>query len=272
MASFLITGASRGLGLAFVRELASRKSSEVSKIFAGARNNVTALQELSQNDPRVQFVKLDVTNQESVKEAAAQVEKKLEGKGLDVLINNAAICHYDMQKLNNPAVEKDIMREMNGLEEAFLVNVLGVQYTTREFLPLLEKSELKKVVNITSPLGSISSASEPGIAWSPCPAYKISKAALNALTVQYAVEYQNKGFSFIALCPGWLKTDLGSEMADLTSEEGAKASLEIILTPGQVYNGKFPMVKVKGWETKEEAASHGGYAGKMVYDGRNIPW
>lgn len=112
MASFLITGASRGLGLAFVKELASRKSSEVSKIFAGARNNVAALQELFQNDPRVHFVKLDVSNQESVKEAAAEVEKQLEGKGLDVLINNAAICHYDMQKMTNPTVEKDIMREM----------------------------------------------------------------------------------------------------------------------------------------------------------------
>ncbi|KAH7635586.1 hypothetical protein B0T09DRAFT_298272 [Sordaria sp. MPI-SDFR-AT-0083] len=272
MASFLITGASRGLGLAFVKELASRKSSEVSKIFAGARNNVAALQELFQNDPRVHFVKLDVSNQESVKEAAAEVEKQLEGKGLDVLINNAAICHYDMQKMTNPTVEKDIMREMNGLEEEFLVNVLGVQYTTRDFLPLLEKSELKKVVNITSTFGSISSASDTAVAWSPCPAYKISKAALNALTVQYALEYQNKGFSFIALCPGWLKTDIGSEMADLTSEEGAKASLEIILAPGQEYNGKFPMVKVKGWETKEEAASHGGYAGNNVYDGRNISW
>ena len=112
MASFLVTGASRGLGLAFIKELSSRDSSEVSNIFAGARDNVAALQELSQNDPRVQFVKLDVSNQESVKQAAAEVEKKLDGKGLDVLINNAAICHYDMEKLSNPAVEKDIMREM----------------------------------------------------------------------------------------------------------------------------------------------------------------
>lgn len=112
MASFLITGASRGLGLAFVKELASRKSSDVSNIFAGARSNVPALQELSKTDPRVQFVKLDVTNPESVKEAAAQVEKKLEGRGLDVLINNAAVCHYDMQKMTNPTLEKDIMREM----------------------------------------------------------------------------------------------------------------------------------------------------------------
>lgn len=112
MASFLITGASRGLGLAFVKELSSRKPSEVSNIFAGARNNVTALQELSQSDPRVHFVKLDVTSQDSIKQAAGEVEKELKGKGLDVLINNAAICHYDMQKLANPTVEKDIMREM----------------------------------------------------------------------------------------------------------------------------------------------------------------
>ena len=99
MATFLITGASRGLGLALTRELASRPASEVSKVFASIRGDSTpaALNELAQTSSgRVVTVKLDVTDQQSIKKAAAEVETKLGGKGLDVLINNAGICQYSL--------------------------------------------------------------------------------------------------------------------------------------------------------------------------------
>ena len=95
MASVLITGASRGFGLALVREFASRPTSNIGKIFATARGDSTALNELAQKSPeRVVLVRLDVTNQDSIREAAAQVETKLAGKGLDILINNAGVCQY----------------------------------------------------------------------------------------------------------------------------------------------------------------------------------
>jgi NAD(P)-dependent dehydrogenase (short-subunit alcohol dehydrogenase family) len=95
MASFLITGASRGFGLALARELASRPASEVSKVIASARGDSPALQELANNSRgRVVVVKLDVTNEATIKQAAAEVETKLDGKGLDVLINNAGVCQY----------------------------------------------------------------------------------------------------------------------------------------------------------------------------------
>ncbi|KAB8207532.1 hypothetical protein BDV34DRAFT_223436 [Aspergillus parasiticus] len=86
---------------------------------------------------------------------------------------------------------------------------------------------------------------------------------MNSLTVQYALDHEKEGFSFIALCPG-MKTDLGGgEMADLTPEEAAKASLDIILKPGQEYNGQMPKVLVKGWGKGE---------GNNQYDGTNVPW
>ena len=95
MASYLITGASRGFGLALARELASHPASDVSKIFATARGDASALEELAQKSPgRVVVVKLDVTNEASIKQAAAEVEANLKGKGLDVLINNAGVCQY----------------------------------------------------------------------------------------------------------------------------------------------------------------------------------
>ncbi|KAF6782910.1 short chain oxidoreductase [Colletotrichum musicola] len=104
----------------------------------------------------------------------------------------------------------------------------------------------------------------PHVHFMPAPAYKISKAAMNALTVQYALDYGKEGFSFMALCPGWLKTDLGGgDMADLTPEEGAKASLDILYKPNEETNGQMPKVFVKGWEDAK---------GPNVYDGTNVPW
>ncbi|KAI0868433.1 short chain dehydrogenase reductase [Hypoxylon argillaceum] len=251
MASFLITGCSRGFGLALTRDLASRPVSEVSKVFATARGDSPALNELAKASPdRVELIKLDVTDQASIKKAVVEVEGKLGDKGLDVLINNAGVCQY---------VGAGV-KSMDNLQDSFTINVMGVHWTTQAFLPLLQKGNLKKVANITTNFGSISLA--PAVHYLPAPAYKISKAALHALTVQYALDHGDEGFSFVALCPGWLKTELGGgDMADLTPEEGAKASLNIIFKPNSETNGKMPKVLVEGWETKGHC-----------YDGSNVPW
>lgn len=95
MASFLITGASRGFGLVLTRELASLPTSQVGTIIASARGDTPALNEIAQKSSgRVVVVKLDVTDQASIKKAATEVETKLGGKALDVLINNAGVCQY----------------------------------------------------------------------------------------------------------------------------------------------------------------------------------
>ncbi|KAI4265963.1 MAG: hypothetical protein L6R35_007007 [Caloplaca aegaea] len=253
MASYLITGASRGFGLALVRQLASLPASEVTKIFATAREDAPALEELAKKSAgRIIVVQLDVTNEASIKQAAAEVDANLAGKGLDVLINSAGVCQY----------AADGVQSMGNLAESFTVNVLGVHWVTRAFLPLLQKGTQKKVANITTTFASITLSRAAH--YLPAPAYKISKAAMNSLTVQYALDYEKQGFTFMALSPGWMKTELGGgEMAHLTADEGAKASLDMISRPGQELNGQFPKVLVKGWEKSE---------GLHKYDGSNTPW
>lgn len=105
MASFLVTGASRGFGLALVRELVSHPASKVGTVFAAARGSAPGLDEIAQKSSgRVSVVKLDVGDQASIKKAAEQVETKLGGKGLDVLINNAGICHYAFEGVKSMCV------------------------------------------------------------------------------------------------------------------------------------------------------------------------
>lgn len=96
MASYLITGSSRGIGFGIVSLLASLPATQVGKVFATSRqDNSPKLKELIQQNPdRVQFVQLDVTDKESVKRAAAEVELALDGKALDFLINNAGFMPW----------------------------------------------------------------------------------------------------------------------------------------------------------------------------------
>lgn len=90
MASYLITGCSRGLGLAMAEHLMTLPSCEVDRVFATARKQSPALKTLIESSAgRLQFVELDATNEQSIESAVSEVEFRLDGAGLDVLINNA---------------------------------------------------------------------------------------------------------------------------------------------------------------------------------------
>lgn len=105
MASYFITGASRGVGLKLTEILATKPESEVSVIFAAARTETEALKDLTvEYSGRIKIVPIDVTSEESVKTAASTAEQLLGGKGLDVLINNAGIMNYTPDGIENMRV------------------------------------------------------------------------------------------------------------------------------------------------------------------------
>ncbi|XHG05981.1 hypothetical protein AWENTII_009193 [Aspergillus wentii] len=91
MATYLITGSSRGLGLALATRLASLPKSDVGSIFATSRRDNAKLNELVESSDRVGFVPMDVTDERSIAEAVKLVEIRLQGRGLDVLINNVGV-------------------------------------------------------------------------------------------------------------------------------------------------------------------------------------
>ncbi|KAJ5129970.1 Short-chain dehydrogenase/reductase SDR [Penicillium bovifimosum] len=253
MASYLVTGSSRGLGLALITRLASLPKSEVGTIIATARrDNSAQINEIaSASSGRVQMVKLDVTDESSVKKAVGVVERQLQGKGLDYLVNNAGVTDWSPTGLEG----------MDNLNEVLNVNVTAPHLVSRAFLPLLRKGEKKTVINISTTLGSVAMAN--AFRPLPTPAYKISKAALNMLTVQYAQQYADEGFTFLAISPGWLRTDLGGRRAHLSVETGAEKAVEIIQKATPKQNGKFLNIHVPGWEAPE---------GADQYDGEEIPW
>lgn len=237
MPSYLVTGSSRGLGLELVKQLARRSDASQITIFATTRSNQpsTQLKEIiDSSSASVKHVVLDVEDQASISSAVSKIKAELGDRGLDVLINNAGIQQADLKGA----------REMDTLEKHLMTNVVSVHKVTNAFLPLLQKGKEKKIINITSTLGSI--AMVDNFLAAPVASYKISKTALNSLTVQYALDLKDEGFTVLAISPGWLKTDLGGPYADLAVEVGAERTIGIIEEATVKDTGRFRNIHVSG--------------------------
>ncbi|RAL16790.1 SDR family oxidoreductase [Aspergillus homomorphus CBS 101889] len=252
MTTYLITGATRGIGLELTRQLAAKPATEVYQIFAGARSSPSHFPPdfqtlLREHASRITPVQLDVTDENGVRRAAQSVSEALQGRGLDVLINNAGV------------MGRGSLEEMNDLTESFEVNVNGPHLVTREFLPLLRRGQAKKIVNISTTVGSFGLQSLYREAKSQ--SYKITKAALNMLTVLYSQELEKEGFAVFCVSPGWLQTELGGARADLPVDVGVRATLDIILNKGKEGNGRFFNIHIPGWDK-----------GWNRYDGGESPW
>jgi len=210
----LITGANRGLGLEFARQYAA----DGWKVIGTARipEQADELNALS-----VEAVQLDVANQASVDALA----KSLEGRPIDLLINNAGIF---------PRVNKIEEVNFENYSRTIAVNTLGPVRVTRTLLPNLRRGEKKTIVNITSRLGSIG-LNDFGAFYG----YRESKAALNMFTKTLAIELDPEGFTCLTIHPGWVKTDMGGENANLTPEESISGMRAVIQKLGPADTGTY---------------------------------
>jgi NAD(P)-dependent dehydrogenase (short-subunit alcohol dehydrogenase family) len=125
--------------------------------------------------------------------------------------------------------------------KTFETNFFGLIATTQAFLPLLRKSDAGRIVNLSSILGSMTHHSTPGspIYGYHVPAYNVSKAAVNAFTVQLAYELKDTKIKVNAAHPGWVKTELGGEGAPMEIEDGAKTSVELATIGEDGPNGAY---------------------------------
>ncbi|KAJ7232674.1 hypothetical protein C8J57DRAFT_1383373 [Mycena rebaudengoi] len=203
MASYVITGAARGIGLEFVTQISSDSNNIV---FAIVRNKATATK-LDNLPGNVKVLQADVTDSKALKLAAAEVAKVTGGK-LDYLINNAA--RSDDPGYTLDGFPNDELLEENLLDN-FKINTIGVVHTINAFLPLLRQGSVKKVISLSSGMGDLDLTlqSESGAH----PSYCISKAALNMVVAKYAAQFKEEGFVFLAISPGLVNTAVGPHTA-----------------------------------------------------------
>lgn len=227
----LITGANKGIGLETARQLGKQKIT----VLIGARDAAKgeqAAEELRQEGIDAHAIELDVTDAESIRKAAGQVERK-HGQ-LDILINNAGVMLHDEDK-------KISEQPLAVWRKTFETNLFGLIDTTQAFLPLLRKSAAGRIVNLSSILGSITYHATPGspVYDSKVPAYDVSKSAVNAYTVHLAYELKNTKIKVNAAHPGWVKTDLGGRDAPMKITDGAKTSVALATIGEDGPNGAY---------------------------------
>jgi NAD(P)-dependent dehydrogenase (short-subunit alcohol dehydrogenase family) len=142
MSSYLITGANKGIGLELVKQLSALPASQVSTVFAAIRSDVPQqLQDLiNGSNDRVVVVKVQVTDRASIDQAAKVVADKLDGEGLDCLINNAGTQTFALNGIEN--------MDDSDLHDCFAINVVAVHKMVSAFLPLLKKGQGKKIVTM----------------------------------------------------------------------------------------------------------------------------
>lgn len=217
----LVTGANRGIGYAVAEGLLQKG---VRVIFTSRKENSgkAALKGLSQYD-EVVYQQLDVTDVDSIKAVSNFLDQSF-GK-LDILINNAGINYDTYQNVVNADLEN--------VRETIETNLMGPWQTTQILLPLLQKSNAGRIVNVSSESGSL--ASQTG----GTPGYSISKLALNGMTLQMANQLKSSNILVNAVCPGWVRTDMGGSGATRSPEQGADTIIWAALLEDNGPTGKF---------------------------------
>jgi NAD(P)-dependent dehydrogenase (short-subunit alcohol dehydrogenase family) len=228
----LVTGANKGIGFEVVRQLAR----EGFHVFLGARKSDAGLAAAEKLDKEVKqealaerrtrigvtFLKIDITDIESIKLAAEEFSKQSDR--LDALVNNAGILLDD---------DKDILTTTPEIFETTLrTNTLGALLVSQTFIPFLKKSDAPRIVNVSSGGGQLTDGAD---GWAP--AYCISKTALNGVTVQLAAALPK--FAVNSVCPGWVRTDMGGSNATRSVAEGASGIVWLAFGAPHKETGKF---------------------------------
>jgi NAD(P)-dependent dehydrogenase (short-subunit alcohol dehydrogenase family) len=217
--TYLITGASRGIGL----ELTRLALTDGNKVIATVRSisRSAELKALAQESgSKLLIHELDASSDESVTKAAKEISEPI-----DVLINNAGVyLDSNMDQLSELDLEI--------VSKTFETNTLGPMRVTKAFLSHLSKSKSPIVANVSSLMGSMTDNRGGGSY-----AYRMSKAALNMFSKNLSIE--NPEWLVLSLHPGWVQTDMGGKGATTTVTESAQGILNLIKSSKRTDSGKF---------------------------------
>lgn len=211
----LITGGNRGIGFAIAQGLLAQDY----EVIITARSLDHAKAAAAKLSGKVTPLQLEVTDDASIHEAIQQID------ALDVLINNAGI--YPDEGVNILTADRAFM--MHTID----ANTLGPLQMTQTCLPLLEKSTDARVINLSSGYGEINSLA------ADVPSYCLSKLALNGVTIMLAQALKAKNIAVNAMCPGWVRTDMGGSSAPRSPEQGADTAIWLATAATHSETGKF---------------------------------
>jgi NAD(P)-dependent dehydrogenase (short-subunit alcohol dehydrogenase family) len=228
----LITGANRGLGFEFVKQLARQGW----HVFACCRNpqNADALNGLAlASQGKIEVHTLNVEDCQQIKQLALT----LHGQAIDLLINNAGMYPDRASGSFGKTSTTEWMK-------AFEVNAIAPLKMAEAFVEHVSESQMKTIVIISSKMGSVADNTSGGSYL-----YRSSKAAVNIVAKSLSVDLRPRGIKVALLHPGWVKTDMGGPNALITAEESVSSIIALISRFGWQDNGKF-----------------------LAFDGAEIPW
>jgi NAD(P)-dependent dehydrogenase (short-subunit alcohol dehydrogenase family) len=232
MASVLVTGSNRGLGLEWVRQYAK----EGWRVYATCRHPMEAgeLKALAEQEKGISVHRLDVTKPDEINALAVDLMKE----PIDLLVNNAGVY---LEKFMEVGLRK--LRYEDWIY-SFQVNTLGAVRVTEAFQEHVARSERRLVVVISTHMASIADIAAPGAYY-----YRSTKAALNAVMEGLTHELRPKGVGVLILHPGWVQTRMGGEGTSLMPSESVQGMRSLV--------GKF---------TLNESGRF------FRYDGVQMPW
>jgi NAD(P)-dependent dehydrogenase (short-subunit alcohol dehydrogenase family) len=216
-----ITGSNKGIGYEIARQCGKRGF----HVIISGRDETRlkmALENLQKERINADSLLMDVSSLESIETAASQFNSKR--LKIDVLVNNAGIIIKGDHKL--------LQNDRNILQQTINTNSYGPLFVTKVFLPFITSPG--RIVMISSG-GGVLNGEVAG--WSP--AYCVSKTLLNAITKQLSYEFKDKNISVNAVCPGWVRTDLGGSGATRSPEKGSETPVWLSLEAPQELTGLF---------------------------------
>lgn len=235
----LVTGANRGIGF----EISRRLALDGMFVFMGARNlerGQEAAAALLNLQLPVQAVELDVTSPQAIARVVDTIVQRF-GR-IDVLVNNAGVIVPD---------DDDISRiSLDCISSNLATHCIGPLQLLQIVTPLMKQHRYGRVVNLSSSWGSLTYMGDPTAAFggTQAPGYRMAKAALNVVTIQFARQLRDDNVLINSACPGWVRTRMGTDAAPLDVAQGADTPVWLATLPD------------------------GGVSGGFFRDRRPIPW
>ena len=219
MKNIFITGGNRGIGKGLVEQFSKNHN----VIFTVRNKNQGRMIVDSFEHDNADYVIMDVGENESVQNGVKNLKSKI--SSVDILINNAGILIPGLKHKIN-AIDTDL----ESIMETFNINTVGVLRVCKAITPFMQPNS--RIINISSGMGQLEGMGTGSLA------YRLSKTALNAMTIVLSQELMGKKIKVNSICPGWVKTDMGGYDAALTVQESAE-SIKKFALDDNFPNGKF---------------------------------